>query len=130
MGELGAFGPAGRARGVEDVEGVGGLDRDAAGGVLGAGAHHEVPVEVAALDEVRLELGTLLDDHGGRLVVVQPKADLTPDVAALEAAITPRTRVILVNSPNNPSGVIYPASAFVAVDTSSLMVSPNSAQVR
>ena len=55
------------------------------------------------------------ENHGGRLVVVKPKPDLTPDVAALAAAITPRTRAILVNSPNNPSGVIYPASAFVEI---------------
>src|SRR5436853_765223 len=56
------------------------------------------------------------ENHGGRLVVVQPRADLTPDLAKLEAAITPRTRAILVNSPNNPSGVIYPASAFVEIE--------------
>src|SRR5436305_10230608 len=43
------------------------------------------------------------ENHGGRLVVVPPRADLTPDVAKIAAAITPRTRVILVNSPNNPS---------------------------
>ncbi len=49
------------------------------------------------------------ENHGGRLIVVPPTADLLPDVAAIEAAITPRTRAILVNSPNNPSGVIYPA---------------------
>ena len=56
------------------------------------------------------------ENHGGRLVVVPPKADLTPDVAKLEAAITPRTKAILVNSPNNPSGVIYPASTFVDIE--------------
>jgi aspartate aminotransferase len=56
------------------------------------------------------------ENHGGRLVVVPPRADLTPDVAALEKAITPRTRAILVNSPNNPSGVIYPASAFTEIE--------------
>src|SRR5437660_6614423 len=56
------------------------------------------------------------DNHGGRLVVVPPRADLTPDIETLAAAITPRTRAILVNSPNNPSGVIYPASTFVEID--------------
>jgi aspartate aminotransferase len=29
-------------------------------------------------------------------------------VAALEAAITDKTRVVLINSPNNPTGVVYP----------------------
>jgi aspartate aminotransferase len=56
------------------------------------------------------------ENHGGRLVVVPPMADLTPDVARLEAAITPKTRAILVNSPNNPSGVIYPAATFTAIE--------------
>ena len=56
------------------------------------------------------------ENHGGKLVVVRPKADLTPDIRAIEAAITPRTRAILVNSPNNPSGVIYPRSTFVEIE--------------
>jgi aspartate aminotransferase len=56
------------------------------------------------------------ENHGGRLVVVPAKADLTPDVAKLAAAITPKTRAVLVNSPNNPSGVIYPASTFVEIE--------------
>jgi aspartate aminotransferase len=56
------------------------------------------------------------ENHGGRLVVVPPKTDLTPDIGKLEAAITPRTRAILLNSPNNPSGVIYPASAFIEIE--------------
>jgi aspartate aminotransferase len=56
------------------------------------------------------------ENHGGRLVVVPPRPDLTPDVPAIEAAITPRTRAILLNSPNNPSGVIYPASTFIELE--------------
>ena len=48
--------------------------------------------------------------------MVPPKADLTPDVARLEAAITSRTRAIILNSPNNPSGVVYPASTYVEIE--------------
>src|SRR5205807_1192116 len=56
------------------------------------------------------------ENYGGRLVVVEPNADLTPDVAKLAAAITPRTRALILNSPNNPSGVIYPATTFVEIE--------------
>ena len=57
-----------------------------------------------------------VENHGGRLVVVPPKPDLTPDVAKIEGAITPRTRAVLLNSPNNPSGVVYPAGTFAELE--------------
>lgn len=37
------------------------------------------------------------------------------DLAAIEAALTPRTRAIIVNSPNNPTGRIYPPSTLHAL---------------
>ena len=37
------------------------------------------------------------------------------DLAAIEAAITPRTRVVIVNTPNNPTGRIYPESTLRAL---------------
>ena len=40
-----------------------------------------------------------------RVRLAAPEFDLDPDAVA--AAITPRTRAIIVNSPNNPSGRIY-----------------------
>jgi aspartate aminotransferase len=42
-----------------------------------------------------------------RVRLAAPDFDLDPD--AIAAAITPRTRAVIVNSPNNPSGRIYRA---------------------
>jgi aspartate aminotransferase len=47
-------------------------------------------------------------------VKVQPGTfDL--DLPAIAAAITPRTSAIIVNSPNNPTGVIYPPATLAAL---------------
>jgi len=45
---------------------------------------------------------------GGRRVGVPLSGpDLRPDLAALQARVTPSTRAILLNSPHNPSGVVF-----------------------
>ncbi|MFQ6028414.1 MAG: pyridoxal phosphate-dependent aminotransferase [Dehalococcoidia bacterium] len=49
-----------------------------------------------------------IDNHNGVPVIVSTTADFQLDLSAIEAAVTPRTRGIIINSPNNPSGVIYP----------------------
>ncbi|WP_328522650.1 aminotransferase class I/II-fold pyridoxal phosphate-dependent enzyme [Kribbella sp. NBC_00359] len=47
-------------------------------------------------------------------VMLSPPAfDL--DLDRLRAAITPRTRAVIINSPNNPTGRIYPAEALITV---------------
>lgn len=49
---------------------------------------------------------------------VRVKIDLATfdlDLAAIQAAITPRTRAIIVNSPNNPTGKIYPPQTLKAL---------------
>lgn len=48
-----------------------------------------------------------IENHGGRMVRVETRDDFQPDVARIAAAITPRTKAILLNSPNNPTGAIY-----------------------
>ena len=52
-------------------------------------------------------------NHGARPVIVGCDRGFTPDLAELESKLTARTRVVFLNSPNNPSGAVYSA-AFVA----------------
>lgn len=47
------------------------------------------------------------DNHGGVCKTVPWDDGFLPDMDAFEEAITARTRVVLVNSPNNPTGVLY-----------------------
>jgi aspartate aminotransferase len=48
---------------------------------------------------------------GGKSVVVYPEdGTFLPTLEAIEAAVSSKTKAILMNSPNNPSGVVYPRS--------------------
>jgi len=49
------------------------------------------------------------EQAGAQVVVVQTDEAFQPDLKAVEAAITQRTRAIIINSPNNPSGAVYSA---------------------
>jgi aspartate aminotransferase len=40
-----------------------------------------------------------------------------PDIESLEATIGPKTRAVIINSPNNPTGVIYPESSIAAISS-------------
>jgi len=44
---------------------------------------------------------------GGMPVVVETKDDFQIDVEAFKSAITYKTKAVLINSPNNPTGVVY-----------------------
>jgi aspartate aminotransferase len=51
---------------------------------------------------------------GGKPVIVHPAdGSFYPTLKDIEPAVTPRTKAILVNSPNNPSGAVYSAG-FIA----------------
>jgi aspartate aminotransferase len=41
--------------------------------------------------------------------------DFDLDLAAIEAAITPKTRMVIVNTPNNPTGRVYPPATLEAL---------------
>jgi aspartate aminotransferase len=49
-----------------------------------------------------------VDNHGGKLVPVRTKEDFSLDIEAIKAAINTNTKAVLINSPTNPTGAIYP----------------------
>jgi aspartate aminotransferase len=54
-----------------------------------------------------VEYGTYVETHGGRLVTVPAGPGFGLDPEAVEAALTERTRAVLINSPHNPTGAVY-----------------------
>lgn len=54
---------------------------------------------------------------GGRPVFIptQAKQNFALDPALVAAAITPKTRMLILNSPNNPTGAVYPVSTLRAL---------------
>lgn len=64
----------------------------------------EVVVFAPFFPEYRL----FAEQAGGKLVVVPTEApEFAPDADALAKAITPRTKVVILNNPNNPTGAVY-----------------------
>ena len=55
------------------------------------------------------------DNHGGTLKTVATKPDFQLDLEALSEAINKRTKAVLINSPNNPTGQVYPEDDLVAL---------------
>lgn len=55
-----------------------------------------------------MEYRAYADNHGGVLRTVPGKKNFDLDVEALEKAVDGTTAAVIINSPNNPSGVIYP----------------------
>jgi aspartate aminotransferase len=64
--------------------------------------------EVIASGPCFMEYGSYVDNHGGKLVLAPSQGDFDLDVPAIESLIGPRTAALIVNSPNNPTGKIYP----------------------
>jgi len=48
-----------------------------------------------------------IENHAGRMVLVDTDDTFQPDLGRIAAAITPRTKAIILNSPNNPTGAVY-----------------------
>jgi len=68
--------------------------------------------EVIILAPFFVEYKFYIDNHGGVPVEVWTDHETFQlDIPAIEKALTPKTRAILICSPNNPTGVIYPEAS-------------------
>ncbi|MEG0876132.1 MAG: pyridoxal phosphate-dependent aminotransferase [Oscillospiraceae bacterium] len=68
--------------------------------------------EVLCLAPFFLEYGNYIANYDGVMVVVPPNIpSFEPDAEAISRAITSKTKALIINSPNNPTGVVYSAEA-------------------
>jgi aspartate aminotransferase len=104
-----------------------GLDYEPADVVVSVGAKHTLynicavlvdpgdevlvpaPYWVSYTEQVRLCEGTPV------VVPTDEGRGFQLDVAALRAAVTPRTRLLILNTPNNPTGAVFPRADLQAV---------------
>ena len=55
-----------------------------------------------------VEYGAYASNHGGVLKTVKTTDAFQLDLEAFDAALNPKTKIVIINTPNNPTGVIYP----------------------
>ncbi len=72
--------------------------------------------EVVVLAPYFVEYLFYISNSGGKPVVVETGDRFQLDLAAVEAALTSKTRAVLVNTPNNPTGAVYPEEDLAALD--------------
>jgi aspartate aminotransferase len=54
-----------------------------------------------------VEYNFYADNHGGSCKIVPPDENFLPDMEVFRSSINTNTRGVLINSPNNPSGIVY-----------------------
>lgn len=63
--------------------------------------------EIIVLAPYFVEYIFYIDNHGGVPVIVDTKDDFQIDIQSIEKRISKKTKAIIINSPNNPTGTIY-----------------------
>ncbi|MBQ2981006.1 MAG: pyridoxal phosphate-dependent aminotransferase [Lachnospiraceae bacterium] len=64
--------------------------------------------EVVAFAPYFLEYRSYINNYDGVLVEISPDTEtFMPNLAEFEEKITPMTKAVIINNPNNPTGVVY-----------------------
>lgn len=71
--------------------------------------------EVIILAPYFVEYGFYIDNHGGVSRTVATDEEFNLDLPAIEAALSDKTKAIIINSPNNPCGQIYSKESLAAL---------------
>ena len=73
--------------------------------------------EVIVISPYFFEYNNYIGNARATTVVVPAAAEngFMPDIAAIAAAVTPKTKALIINNPNNPTGVIYPEEMMKAL---------------
>ena len=73
--------------------------------------------EVLVFAPYFLEYGNYVSNFDGVLKAIPAniEGNFQPDARALRAAITPKTKALIINNPNNPTGVIYTEETIKAI---------------
>ncbi|MDR2591097.1 MAG: pyridoxal phosphate-dependent aminotransferase [Oscillospiraceae bacterium] len=74
--------------------------------------------EIIVISPFFVEYRNYVNNFDGNLVIVPAcKNTFQPDAQAISDAITPKTKAIILNSPNNPTGVVYNKDSIQKVAT-------------
>lgn len=73
--------------------------------------------EVLILAPFFVEYNFYVDNHNGVTKIVPTAEDFSLDLAAIEHAVSAKTKAIIINSPNNPTGQIYSAEELKGLGT-------------
>ena len=58
-----------------------------------------------------------ISNHRGKGIIADTNEKFIPIISDLEKKITNKTKAIIINSPNNPTGVMYPESTISSIGT-------------
>ena len=71
--------------------------------------------EVVVIAPYFAEYYFYVNNHRGILRVIEPGADFLPDIEAVRKGLNDKTAAVIINTPNNPTGRIYPRETILAL---------------